>query len=112
MRDVTLYSSASIAGPPSPKLPRIPEPAIVSITPSGVILRILKWALSEKITLSFLSTAIPCGKYKPAPVAGPPSPLNFFLPLPAIVSIDPDWISTLRWCNVNDQQSAVFRLDP
>src|SRR5829696_2426853 len=89
-------NSAEVAGPPSPQasvdvLHPAPVPAILVITPAGVILRSVWLLPSLTYTLPAGSTATPRGGPSVAAVAWPPSPHRFALkhpePLPAIVQI-------------------------
>jgi hypothetical protein len=53
----------------------------------AVTLRTRLFSLSAMYTLSDESTATPKGKFNPADLAWPPSPLNSLLPVPATVVI-------------------------
>src|SRR5881296_1293217 len=88
-------NSAEVAGPPSPLNPSLPLPAIVVMIPAVSTLRIRRFPASAMYTLPAGSTATPLGSYNEAEVAGPPSPLNPCLPLPAMVLMIPA-VLTLR----------------
>ncbi len=87
------YSSALVAGPPSPERPKAPLPATVLMTPAGDTsrTRLLPWSAMKRSPAA--STANPTGlpaRLSSAAVAGPPSPLKPRVPLPATVVIVPD----------------------
>src|SRR5437764_638988 len=90
-----ILNSAEVAGPPSPLNPSLPLPAIVVMVPAVSTLRIRRFPASAMYTLPAGSTATPLGSYNEAEVAGPPSPLNPCLPLPAMVLMIPA-VLTLR----------------
>ncbi len=81
------------AGPPSPEEARFPLPATVVMMPPDT-LRMRKLPESEMKRLPAESTASPVGLLSEALVAGPPSPENPPMPLPATVVIRP--FETLR----------------
>src|SRR6266705_3023330 len=89
------FNDAEVAGPPSPLNPSLPLPAIVVIVPAVSTLRIRRFPASAMYTLPAGSTATPLGSYNEAEVAGPPSPSNPCLPLPAMVLMIPA-VLTLR----------------
>src|SRR5258706_16365288 len=80
---------AAVAGPPIPVASALPLPATVVIIPLGVTLRIRRLDESAIYKLPRRSNAIPTGYCSDALVAGPPSPENAGLPLPAKVEILP-----------------------
>src|ERR1039457_3865884 len=82
------FSSAAVAGPPSPLKPAVPLPATVLIVPAAVTFR-MRLLPSAMKRLPALSTAMPAGWNSSAEVAGPPSPLKPAVPLPATVLIVP-----------------------
>ncbi len=79
-----------MANPPSPENAAVPFPAmVVMIPPKTFRMRLLK--VSARYRLPAASTATPPGSLRVALVAGPPSPENPTLPLPAtVVMIPPD----------------------
>ena len=62
-----------------------PFPAIVTITPSTPIRRTRSFPRSATYRFPKSSSASPYGRASWAPTAGPPSPLNPAIPVPAIV---------------------------
>src|SRR5947208_966780 len=79
---------AEVAGPPSPLEANVPLPATVVIAPVLAFTRRIRWLyVSARKRLPVPSMAIPQGWFKDAAVAGPPSPLNVAVPLPAIAVI-------------------------
>ena len=90
---VGLCSLASVAGPPSPANPATPLPATVVIVPSGSMRRMRWFPASAMNTLPSWSSATPVGYCRLAAVAGPPSPRNEGMPLPAIVVIVPSGVT-------------------
>ena len=88
-------SEAAEAGPPSPDGRDEPVPAIVVIVPAAETLRIRLFSASlmTKPPSGVGSTSV--GEFSEAAVAGPPSPENADLPLPATVVIVP-FAATLR----------------
>src|SRR5215831_17463490 len=100
---IGMENPAAVAGPPSPTVPAVeptcvlpnPLPATVEITPFSETLRIRKFELSLMYTLPETSVHTPVGWLICACTAGPPSPLNPALPVPANVVITP-FLSTLR----------------
>ena len=79
------YNVAAAAGPPSPAKPATPLPAMVKITPAGVILCTVLFELSAKSKLPAESTTILSVLETSALAAWPPAPLNPTVPLPAMV---------------------------
>ena len=77
-----------MAGPPSPLKPRVPFPAAVEITPFAT-LRMRLFCQSAMYRVPAVSTAMPCGSFNWALVAGPLSPLKPRVPFPATVVITP-----------------------
>ena len=82
------FSSAAMAGPPSPEKPAVPFPATVVITPAVSIFRMRELPESEMKILPWASTAIPEGALTCAALAGPLSPENPGVPLPAIIAME------------------------
>src|SRR5262245_12546533 len=80
---------AAVAGPPSPENPRVPVPATVVIVPLGDTRRIRELPVSAIRNPPAGSAATPLGAEIAAAVAGPPSPENPDVPLPATVVIMP-----------------------
>src|SRR4051794_18298482 len=80
---------AEVAGPPSPPAPDEPVPATVLIVPSGATARtrLLKVSAIRKPPSAVADTAV--GLASAAAVAGPPSPENPNVPVPAAVVITP-----------------------
>jgi len=74
---------ARVAGPPSPEKSKDPLPATVVITPSTLTLRTRPLFMSAMYRLPAVSRASPSGVFKEAAIAGPPSPENLAVPLPA-----------------------------
>src|SRR5262249_30956005 len=76
-------SWAEVAGPPSPRKPAMPMPATVEIVPS-VATFLTRWpSNSEMYTFPAASTATLRGVISWALMAGPPSPVDPFSPVPA-----------------------------
>jgi hypothetical protein len=88
--------SALVAAPPSPVLPDVPFPATVEMIPPGVIIRTRKFPLSQKKRFPNESRFRKLLDPILALRAGPPSPLNPNVPVPAIVLISPAAIETLN----------------
>ena len=85
-----LRKSVEVADTPLLEVPGTPPiPAIVLIVPSKAIFRMQELLVSAKYTMPVLSTQISTGLRKLAEVAGPPSPENPAVPVPAIVAIFP-----------------------
>ena len=91
-----------MAGPPSPR-PEFPPPAAVVMMPLGDTFRIRPFWKSAMKRFPEPSTATLEGKLRDAEVAGPPSPENPLLPLPATVAMMPlvdtfriRWLSTMK----------------
>ena len=78
----------------------MPVPAKVEIAPPGVTFRIRLLPESAMYRFPAASTAIPSGNRSWAAVAGPPSPENPLVPLPAtVVMVPPVEIIRTRWLN-------------
>ena len=86
---------ALVAGAPSPLKPEMPLPATVVMMPEVSTLRMRLLFRSAMKRLPAPSTATPVGKAKLALVAGPPSPLNPEMPMPATTVNCPE-VSTLK----------------
>ena len=83
-------SCALVAKSPSPLNPLCPVPATVRITPVFIsILRTTWFIMSTTKRSPALSKRISWGKLKVASMAGPPSPVKPFFPLPAMVVVIP-----------------------
>src|SRR5437763_6373376 len=78
-------NQAAVASPPSPLNPEVPLPAIVLMSPTVSTLRIRLFPRSAMYTLPAGSTPTTLGPFNDAEVAGPPSPSNSYVPLPALV---------------------------
>ena len=90
-------SWAAVAAPPSPLKPGAPLPATVLMTPPGVILRMRWLPQSARNRFPLASNATEDGADRLAAVAGPPSPLNPAVPVPAmVVMIPPGVILRMR----------------
>ncbi|MEQ1567098.1 MAG: hypothetical protein ABMA64_15775 [Myxococcota bacterium] len=77
------FSSASVAGPPSPAYPATPgTPAIVSMVPSGSIRRTTWFIRSATNIAPSASNPSDAGRSNSASDAGPPSPENHSVPTP------------------------------
>ena len=88
---------AAVAGPPSPLNPVAPVPAIVVIVPVVAATKRMRFPpVSATYRLPAPSTATPCGECSRAAVAGPPSPVEPDVPLPATVVMMPVPTATLR----------------
>ncbi len=91
-------NSALVAGPPSPEDPAVPLPATVVMMPLLSILRIRLFRESAIYTLPAPSRATPIGRFRLAEVAGPPSPENPAVPVPAMVEMIPAELTLrMRW---------------
>ena len=84
-----VLSRAEVAGPPSPLLPAVPVPATVEMVPPGVTWRILLLPESAMNRLPAASNASRTGALSRADVAGPPSPVQPDVPVPAMVTTVP-----------------------
>src|SRR5215467_4325585 len=85
-----VFRLAAVAGPPSPQgavaLAHVcPVPATVVMTPSAPTRRIRSLPASAMYRLPSGPSATPLGKISVAAVAGPPSPLDPWVPVPATV---------------------------
>src|SRR5215471_1855285 len=76
---------AEVAGPPSPVDPALPLPATVAMIPSGEIRRMRRLPESQTYRFPFGSSARLPGPLSDAFSAGPPSPENPGMPVPATV---------------------------
>jgi hypothetical protein len=84
-----LFSSARVAGPPSPEKPAVPLPATVVMIPLEETFRI-RWLPTSAIRKPPSGVgATANGMFSSADVAGPPSPLKPWTPVPATVVIVP-----------------------
>ncbi len=88
-REVGPFRLASVAGPPSPEYANVPLPAMVEIIPAGVIFRIREFPSSPNSKLPAPSNTIVEGELIIAEAAGPPSPLNPHIVVPAYLTIIP-----------------------
>jgi hypothetical protein len=87
---------AETAAKPSPLSIKLPFPAMVEMTPlTASTRRIRKFWLSEIKAFPWLSTATLFGWFKAARAAGPESPENPEMPVPARVETNP-LVETLR----------------
>src|ERR1017187_3576935 len=82
-------TNALVAGPPSPRSQHRSVPAAVLMMPSGLTFRNRLFKYSEINKLPAESIAKATGPPSRALVAGPPSPENPDVPLPAMVVITP-----------------------
>src|SRR6185369_15582372 len=97
---------ALVAGPPSPNGPLPTRPAKVVIVPCADTRLTVPVAKSAMYILPLRSASTADGTERAALVAGPPSPENPLVPLPAtVVIIPPDTLRT-RWLPA----SGIYRL--
>src|ERR1035438_2339925 len=80
---------AEVAGPPSPKKPRVPLPATVVMTPPADTFRMRLLPASTMNRFPDASTATSLGAHTAAEGAGVPSPEKPAVPLPATVVMMP-----------------------